>query len=140
MGDFIRYTYTFPVIEFEGLDRILKLLVFEAKGQAQQLHSDSPRGGLWYNSGKRKHKSSAPGEAPAVDTGRLMKSIYAKAPTGNTAEFGAAAPYAGYLEDGTKKMAKRPMLNPAAEFALDKVLGSALPKDVFKEYLKQTSG
>lgn len=141
MGEFIRYRYKFPLLSDDvAIDRLLRLLVFEAKGQAQEMHSSSPRGGRVYSRGKKSHKASAPGEAPAVDTGELMQSIYAKAPTGNTAEYGAAASYAGYLEEGTRKMAPRPMLNKAAEKALDKVLGEGLPFNVLVERIVETSG
>lgn len=116
---FIQWTYTFDLIEFDP-DRILKLIVFEAKGQAQELHRDSPRGGIQYG----KHKASAPGEPPAVDTGDLLASIYAKGPTGLTAEMGAAESYAGYLEEGTRFMAARPWLNKAAVGALDTIIGN----------------
>lgn len=82
------------------------------------------------------HQASAPGEPPAVDTGRLRGSISTnwtgsgmrkgnvdgaaqsgdgiEAPVGRefTVSVGSAAPYASWLEYGTKKMAARPFIRP----------------------------
>jgi len=74
----------------------------------------------------KKHRASAPGEAPASMTGQLCRSLgYEGANTGNRLEFGAGGrghklrkgqklvEYAKFLEKGTKRMAKRPFLKPA---------------------------
>lgn len=80
------------------------------------------RGGRVYRKAHTKratYTASAPGEPPAVHTGKLRRSFRPVARTyGGSAAFGGAASvyvsietdthYAGYLEDGTKKMAARP--------------------------------
>lgn len=68
---------------------------------------------------KRKYTASAPGEAPAVRTGRLRNSIkytisgwaglHLVGRVGTTLEYGA------WLEHGTTKMDARPYIGPAAE-------------------------
>ena len=63
---------------------------------------------------KRKHKSSAPGEAPATDTGRLAGSIRADI-EGKKAEVVADTEYAAWLEFGTQNIQPRPFLIPALE-------------------------
>jgi HK97 gp10 family phage protein len=60
---------------------------------------------------RRVHQASAPGEAPATDTGTLASSIHAKVDSdGFGAEVEAAAEYAAALEFGTSTMAPRPFL------------------------------
>lgn len=63
---------------------------------------------------KRRHRASAPGEAPATDTGRLANSITADI-QGKRAEVSANTEYAPYLEFGTRTIAPRPFLFPALE-------------------------
>lgn len=63
---------------------------------------------------KRNHRASAPGQAPATDTGRLASSIVADI-TGLTAEVSADVQYAAPLEFGTVNMEPRPFLEPALE-------------------------
>jgi HK97 gp10 family phage protein len=64
------------------------------------------------------HQASAPGEAPATDTGRLVNSIVADAEwTGDsiTGYVRADVEYARWLEYGTRKILPRPFLIPAIE-------------------------
>lgn len=79
-----------------------------------------PKTGRIYPSKSRKgafHQASAPGEAPAADTGRLHQSITSvqtfNGPERFVNETGANAPYAIPLELGTSKMAPRPFMQPA---------------------------
>jgi len=64
------------------------------------------------------HRASAPGEAPASDTGRLVNSINSYA-VGNGEAISVAGrgtvKYATMLEFGTSKMAARPFMFPALE-------------------------
>lgn len=71
--------------------------------------------GKYYKRGKRgKHQASAPGEAPAVDSGELIARIIFDTKKLEV-EVGveAGAPYAEFLEFGTSKMKARPFLAPA---------------------------
>ncbi len=79
-----------------------------------------PKTGRIYPSKHRKgafHQASAPGEAPAADTGRLHQSITSvqtvNGPERYVNETGANAPYAIPLELGTSKIAPRPFMQPA---------------------------
>ena len=64
------------------------------------------------------HRASAPGEAPASDTGRLVNSINSYA-LGNGEAISVAGrgtvKYATMLEFGTTKIAARPFMLPALE-------------------------
>lgn len=61
------------------------------------------------------HQASAPGEAPATDTGRLAGSIDAVKLTRLNWEVGTLLKYGRYLEFGTQKIAERPWLRPAIQ-------------------------
>lgn len=71
------------------------------------------------------HQASAPGEPPAVDTGRLRATIGTHAHVdehGIRVDIGSGADpaipgvkYAKYLENGTRKMAARPFLRPSLD-------------------------
>lgn len=86
--------------------------------------------------GKKKHHPSVPGEAPAIDTGTLLRSVVhsvdaeVKKATGYV---GTKLKYGAYLEFGTSKMRPRPWLSTAlikcssfmAE-ARERILGGAI--------------
>jgi len=95
---------------------------------AQKIRSDAinsmrrstPSGRLYKIKGKRSkardHRASAPGQPPAVDTGRLWSSIGVDVRNdGLAADIGPTVFYGKYLELGTKKMAPRPFMEPAME-------------------------
>ena len=63
---------------------------------------------------KRRHVASAPGQAPATDTGRLAGDIKADI-SGKRAEVYTDLEYAAPLEFGTRNMAARPFMLPAME-------------------------
>jgi HK97 gp10 family phage protein len=72
-----------------------------------------------------KHQASAPGEAPAIDTGALLNSINteltAATPTKAEGQVATNQVYAPPLEFGTSRMAARPFMRPAADKHQDKV-------------------
>jgi len=70
-----------------------------------------PKGGLIYGA----HQASAPGEAPAVDTGNLIDSVQQTMVKADQGLLYTNAEYAEYLEFGTTRMANRPFFVPAAE-------------------------
>ena len=98
-----------------------------------------PKSGKFYKTynKKKKHRASAPGEAPAVDTGRLRSSIkYSLVASGKLAEviIGSDVEYAKYLEMGTSKMEPRPFLQPALEKnreQIKKEVADAISKEIF---------
>ena len=61
------------------------------------------------------HQASAPGEAPALDTGRLMNSVYINELSASSFEIGTKLDYAFWLEYGTRKIAPRPNWVPETE-------------------------
>lgn len=60
------------------------------------------------------HQASAPGEAPATDTGRLASSVK-RVDDGPVVAVGTAVEYGAFLEFGTSKIKARPWLFPALE-------------------------
>lgn len=76
------------------------------------------------------NRSSAPGETPAPQSGNLRQDWNDETLIeGNrvTSRLKSNVKYAGWLEDGTKKMAKRPFVNPIkkkAEPEVVKIFGS----------------
>lgn len=74
--------------------------------------------------GKRSapHQASAPGEAPATDTGLLIQNIVSGA-RGLIGGVEARVEYAAWLEFGTRRMAARPFLIPAAEAQRSRIDG-----------------
>jgi len=89
--------------------RICEKYAKEAEGQAKAL-MDEPKHGRVYG----KHIASAPGEAPAVDTGNLKNSIGTKGVSHGWAVT-VKADYGVYLEFGTVRIAPRPFLKPVVE-------------------------
>lgn len=73
------------------------------------------RTGRVYQRGGVTHQASAPGEAPANDTGGLFKSIYHERLSSLTQVVGSRLVYALHLEYGTRRMAPRPFFRPAVE-------------------------
>lgn len=79
-----------------------------------------PKTGRVYKRGKgknlsRAHQASAPGQAPATDTGTLVSSIYFQQDSDTSVTVGSRLAYAYYLEFGTRRMAPRPSWTPATE-------------------------
>lgn len=88
-----------------------------------------PKTGRSYRRGRTAiHIASAPGQAPAVDTGTLTNSINFQMQGELQATVTVNAEYAAYLEYGTRHMAARPYARPA----IDKV------RDQFKGILGET--
>ena len=62
---------------------------------------------------RRKHQASAPFETPANRTGNYRKSVGFSVDGAHQLTIGNRAEYAGHLEVGTSRMAKRPGLGNA---------------------------
>lgn len=122
--------------EIQGLDKLLKVTgaVSDevekevAKGlfaSAKKIEGDAKRSilngektGRTYKRGNVLHRASAPGQAPASDTGWLVNSINSYLGERLTALVVAGrglVSYARHLEFGTSKMAARPFMFPAVE-------------------------
>lgn len=70
------------------------------------------------------HKASAPGEAPAVDTGSLVNSIKVMPVNDSLGYVGTKLDYGFWLEYGTKdlKLKERPWLRPSLEENREKIM------------------
>lgn len=71
------------------------------------------------------YTASAPGEVPARRTGNLRRNWTGEVeggPGSIVAKYTANAEYAGYLEYGTRKMARRPYKDKIAEKALPQII------------------
>lgn len=75
---------------------------------------------------RRQHRASAPGQAPASDTGNLVSKIIVKQKTKNITQVESGADYSKFLEYGTSKMDARPFLFPAFEKTRDKIVKAVL--------------
>lgn len=71
------------------------------------------------------HQASAPDEAPATDTGTLVRSVVVDQVGPLTADVFTLVKYGFYLEYGTRKILPRPAWRPAA-MAGEKVLANRL--------------
>ena len=87
-----------------GIRSALYTIGAEDVRHLQRLITNPPKTGRFYG----KHQASAPGEAPANRTGRLAKSADFIVRGTSQLEVGEKAPYAKFLEEGTKKMEPRP--------------------------------
>ena len=96
---------------------------------------DGKKTGRVYKRGNIEHRASAPGEAPASDTGRLVAAItYDMDDRKPIAYVRAATEYAKRLEFGTVEVAARPFLLPAVKKNEKKI--EAAYKRKAKEYFK----
>jgi phage gpG-like protein len=100
-----------------------KQLAAIVRGTAQNVRTHAirsiqrgPKTGITYEKidPKRTHRASAPGEAPATDTGRLANSLKADI-QGVRATVSTNVDYAPFLEFGTRTIEPRPFLFPALE-------------------------
>lgn len=100
--------------------KVIRRFVFDVVTQ-MKLSFTTPKTGRIYRVSRtgRPHQASAPGEAPAIDTGLLTNSIQTEFPSPLTGIIGIGAEYAAYLEAGTRFMAARPYIEPAISGALD---------------------
>jgi HK97 gp10 family phage protein len=64
------------------------------------------RTGRWYSN--LPNRSSAPGEPPQNQSGRLVRSYNYKVASWHHMTVGESTTYAGFLENGTRKMRPRP--------------------------------
>ena len=102
------------------LEKGLYACALKVEHEAKASIASGNKSGRIYKRGNITHKASAPGEAPATDTGRLISSInsYLNKLAGLEAFVVAGrgvAKYATMLEHGTSKMAARPFMFPAVE-------------------------
>lgn len=90
---------------------------FVVQNEARRLVLSGPKTGKVYTRRNRiKHRASAPGEAPASDTGTLVRSIITSHDASKfTLIVHAKAKYAMFLEEGTRRMKARPFMTVALQ-------------------------
>jgi len=89
----------------------------ELRGDIVKAYQRGPASGVTYEKSnpRRTHTASAPGQAPATDTGRLASSVNFKREGPMSATVGSAVVYAAMLEFGTSRIDPRPAWVPATE-------------------------
>ena len=89
----------------------------ELRGDIVKAYQRGPASGVTYEkyNPRRTHTASAPGQAPATDTGRLASSVDFKREGPMSATVGSQVAYAAMLEFGTSRIAPRPAWVPATE-------------------------
>ena len=97
------------------IDVVCESTALDIQARAQMAIMNPPKSGRIYRRGNVVHQASAPGEAPATDTGNLVNSAYTKKLGDSDYETGFTAEYAAALEFGTAKIEPRPYLRPAVE-------------------------
>jgi len=92
-----------------GLFRLGKDLI-----QSFNAETKKRKSGILYSvpGRRRRIRASAPGQSPAVRTGKYKKAVGYKI-SGSTMRFGNSVEYAGFLETGTSRMKARPGLGNA---------------------------
>lgn len=106
------------------IDEVCNSTAHDIQARAQMAIMNPPKSGRIYRRGNVTHQASAPGEAPATDTGMLAGSAYTK-PLGQADyETGFTAEYAAPLEFGTPTIQPRPFLRPAVEAVRERFLSA----------------
>ena len=117
------------------IDRLVQGVAQNAMSDVKRRVQGPPKTGTVYTRGNITHQASAPGEAPATDTGALVSSIYYKQTSKMNATIGSRLDYAYYLEFRTLYIKPRPSWQPAAAIAqtqLNAVIQSAIKKAAAK--------
>jgi len=90
----------------ENIEQALKDILPEVLKENRRLIRNTQKTGRMYGM----HQASAPGEAPANRTGKLVSSGNYGVRNSQQAYIGESIDYAVFLELGTRKMIKRPHL------------------------------
>ena len=128
--------------QLENLDKQLEPDFQEiVKGGAQLIRGEAiksiqtgAKSGVVYQmyNPRREHRASAPGQAPASDTGNLVSKIIVKQKTRNITNVESNANYSAFLEYGTSKMEARPFMLPAFEKSKKPILDATFRRVVGK--------
>ena len=110
------------------------------RGEAIKSIQTGAKSGVMYQmyNPRREHRASAPGQAPASDTGNLVSKIIVKQKSKNITNVESNADYSAYLEYGTSKMQPRPFMLPAFEKSKKPILNAVFNrvKRKIEEYTK----
>ena len=113
------------------LSAVVRKAALDVEAWAKLAVQSPPKTGRVYKrAGGKRHQASAPGEAPATDTGNLVNSIGIRPAGKDTWAVFARAKYALGLEVGTARVAARPFMVPAL-LRVRPVLEKAIAKVLF---------
>ena len=128
--------------QLENLDKQLEPEFQEiVKGGAQLIRGEAiksiqtgAKSGVVYQmyNPRREHRASAPGQAPASDTGNLVSKIVVRQKGVNVTNVESNANYSAFLEYGTSKMQPRPFMLPAFEKSKKPILDATFRRVVRK--------
>ena len=134
--------------QLENLDKQLEPDFQEiVKGGAQLIRGEAiksiqtgAKSGVMYQmyNPRREHRASAPGQAPASDTGNLVSKIIVRQKSRDVTSVQSNANYSAFLEYGTSKMQPRPFMLPAFEKSKKPIINAVLNrvKQKIMEYTK----
>jgi hypothetical protein len=97
------------------IGKAVQAQALDVTGDIKKRIQRGPKTGRVYTRGNVSHTASAPGEAPATDTGALASSIAYSRVDDLTAQIESRLGYATMLEFGTANMDPRPAWVPAVE-------------------------
>ena len=110
------------------------------RGEAIKSIQTGSKSGVMYQmyNPRREHRASAPGQAPASDTGNLVSKIIVKQKSKDITSVESNADYSAYLEYGTSKMEARPFMLPAFEKSKKPIINAVFKrvKNKIEEYTK----
>ncbi len=107
-----------------GVERFVQKGAAYVKGQLQASMAE-PKSGRLYG----RHRASAPGQSPAVDSSNLTGSIAVIMQNSLEAKIGTPVEYALWLETGTSRMRARPLWDRTAKEVLP-TLDAMLAKEI----------
>jgi len=110
-----------------GIAKAITATALDINTDVKKRIQRGPKTGVVYRRGggqnlSSEHQASAPGEAPATDTGTLVSSVYFEQSSKLSATVGSRLAYSAYLEFGTMHILPRPSWVPATEAATPKLI------------------
>ena len=98
-----------------NISRVVDATALSINRDVKDLMDRGTKTGRLYRRRNIEHRASAPGQAPATDTGFLLSSIYYERNTPLSSTVGSRLAYAYYLEFGTVRIEPRRAWLPATE-------------------------
>lgn len=98
----------------DDVETAVKSTAIEVVADSVKSIQRGSKSGRIYKRGDGYHQASAPGEAPASDSGRLAGDV-SMSIKGLVARVGTNVEYGRYLEFGTMNILERPWLRPALD-------------------------
>ena len=104
------------------------------RGEAIKSIQTGAKSGVMYQkyNPRREHRASAPGQAPASDTGNLVSKIIVRQKSQDVTSVESNANYSAFLEYGTSKMEARPFMLPAFEKSKKPILNAVFNRVIKK--------